>query len=94
MAKDIYKGSIFEKAAEHFDLPGEAAANLPVVTVTGCRKVHIENHKGIIGYADNEISINCGKVILQIVGSGLELKGMTEAEVLVTGTVEAVKFKY
>ena len=93
MEKGNYKRSIFEKAAERFDLPGEIAANLPVVTVTGCRKVHIENHRGIIGCDTEEISVNCGKVILSIEGCGLELKGMTDAEIMIMGTISAVQFK-
>ena len=92
MGKSDYKGSLFEKAAEKFDLPGEAASNLPVITVTGSRKVHIENHRGIIGYTDEEISINCGRMIVQISGTSLVLKGMTDAEVLITGNVQNVHF--
>ncbi len=93
MSKENYKRGIFEKAAERLDLPGEIVANLPVVTVTGCRKVHIENHRGIIGCDTEAISVNCGKVTLKIEGSGLELKGMTDAEIMVMGTVSAVLFK-
>lgn len=93
MSNGTYKRNMLEKAAERFDLPGEIVANLPVVTVTGCRKVHIENHKGIIGCDANEISVNCGKVVLQVEGNNLELKGMTDAEIMIIGTISAVQFK-
>ncbi len=94
MSKGKYKRNILEKAAEQFDLPSEAAANLPIITVTGCRKIHIENHHGILGYTDEEMTVNCGKMILKIAGSGLELKGMTDAEILIVGTLDSVHFEY
>lgn len=94
MSKDSYRGNIFEKAAEKFDLPSEAVANLPVIMITGCRKIHIENHEGIIGYTDNEITVNCGKIILHVLGNNLKLKGMTDSELLITGTLKDIRFEY
>ncbi len=86
------KESFLEKTAQVFDIPGEAAG-LPRVEVTGRHEVRMENHRGILAYGREEIIISGGKVIVKIVGDGLELKAMNAAELLITGTVTAVELE-
>ena len=85
---------ILEKAADLFDLPGEVMAGMLKITVTGGRRAHIENHKGILEYGDEEICVNGGKLILKIRGSDLELRSMNAEEMLVTGFLTGVDFEY
>ena len=46
MRKKTGRRSAAELAAEFFDIPGEAAG-ASRVTITGCSRVQIENHRGI-----------------------------------------------
>ncbi len=85
---------ILEKAADLFDLPGEVMAGMIKITITGGRRVHIENHKGILEYGGEEISVNGGKLIVKIHGSELELRSMNADEMLITGLLTGVDFEY
>ena len=87
------KENILEKTASMFDLPGEVVAGLPKVTVTGCRKIYIENHKGILEYGSDAITVNCGKIILKLRGSELELRSMSDSEMLITGFLTGIEFE-
>lgn len=92
MEQRMRKEGLLEKTAQVFDIPGEAAG-LPRVEVTGRHEVRMENHRGILAYGREEIIISGGKVIVKIVGDGLELKAMNAAELLITGTVTSVELE-
>lgn len=80
------------KAAEVFDLPGEAIAGVPRVTVTGASRVHVENHRGLLEYGTEEICLSAGRQIIRVRGMKLELSAMSDIEMVITGTVASVEF--
>jgi len=82
-----------EETAEKFDLPGEIVAGMPKVTVTGCRRVYIENHRGILEYGKERININGGRVIIKISGDNLCIKGMSGKELIVMGDIIGIEFE-
>lgn len=88
------KDDFLDKAAEIFDIPEDVIAGMSRITVTGCRRVLVENHKGILEYGDSEIHINCGRMILKLFGGSLELRALNTAELLVTGRLSCIEFEY
>lgn len=88
------KDNFLEKAADIFDLPGEVVAGMPRITVTGCRRVLVENHKGILEYGTDEIHINGGKMVLILRGSGMELRSLNPTELLITGRLSGMDFEF
>ena len=84
------KEGLLERTAQIFDIPGETVG-LPRVEITGRHELRMENHRGILAYGREEIIISGGKVIVKIMGSGLELKAMNASELLITGTVTVVE---
>lgn len=88
------KNDFLDKAADILELPGEVMAGMPRITVTGCRRVLVENHKGILEYGSERIHINGGRMVLKIQGSELELKSMNSTELLVTGRISGMEFEY
>jgi len=81
------------RAANFFDLPDEILDGTPRVTVTGRRRVVVENHKGILEYGENTIVINGGGDYVRIRGDGLELVAMNAEELLIAGTILNVEFE-
>jgi len=81
-----------DKTAELFDLPEEVVRGAPRVTVTGCRRVFVENHRGLLEYGEKEIDVNGGRVILRVRGEGLRLCAMTGGELLITGEIAGLEF--
>ena len=72
------------------DLPGDVVAGLPRVELTGSRELRMENHKGILAYGSQEIHISCGKLVIKVRGSNLELKSMNASQLLITGEIDGV----
>jgi len=84
--------ALVEQASGVFDIPGEVVCGLPRVTVTGGRRVNVENHRGLLEYGPERISVATAAGVVRIRGDGLALDAMTDAELAATGTVVAVEF--
>ena len=85
------KDGLLARASRLFDLPADAVAGVPRVEVVGDGELRMGPHRGILAYGREEIIISGGKVIVKIMGSGLELKAMNASELLITGTVTVVE---
>ena len=90
MERRAKKGSLLEKTAEVFDLPGDLVAGLPRIEITGSRELRMENHKGILAYGEDEIHISGGRMIVKVRGSDLELRAMNASELLITGDLSGI----
>ena len=84
---------LLERAAELFDLPADVVAGLPRMELTGDSQLRMENHRGILAYGTDEIRISGGKLIVRVVGEGLDLKAMNASELLITGRIRAVELE-
>lgn len=80
------------EAAELFDLPADMVAGLPHVEVMGNCQFYMENHRGILSYSGEEISVNGESMIVKITGRGLELQSMTGAALRIKGDIERVEW--
>jgi len=86
------KEGLLEKTARALDLPADGLAGLPVLWMVGDREVRVENHRGILSYGTDEIHVGGGVIVIRIRGSELQLRVMTEAELLITGQIFGVEF--
>ena len=84
------KQNILEKAVRALDLPPDVAG-LPRIELLGDREVRVEYHKGILAYGREEIHISGGKMIIRVLGSDLELRGMNGTELCITGQIRTVE---
>ena len=87
------KGAAFiAKTAALFDVPGEPALGFPRVTITGTSRAHIENHRGLLEYGEEQITVNAAGMMIRLRGERMEIAAMTDLELVVTGTVLSVEF--
>ena len=80
-----------EETAHRFDLPADAAAGLPRITLTGGRRVTVENHRGLLGWSDTRAEISGGRVRVCITGTDLYLRVMKKDAVVITGIIHSVE---
>lgn len=86
------KGNLLIRAAGAFGLPEESMPGVSRLTVIGKGRVHIENQKGLLQYGREEITVNAGRMIVKLTGTGLELSAMTDLEMEVTGDIARIEF--
>lgn len=84
------KQNILEKAVRALDLPPDVAG-LPRIELLGDRELRVEYHKGILAYGREEIHISGGKLIIRVLGSELELRGMNGTELCISGQIHTVE---
>jgi sporulation protein YqfC len=81
-----------EDIAERFELPAETAG-IVKLTVTGRRRLLVENHRGVLEYTRDRIEIGGGDVRIRVNGDGLELSAMDRDALLITGTLVALELE-
>lgn len=81
-----------EETAERFDLPADAVAGMPKITITGKARVLVENHKGLLGYEEEMVEVNGGRIRIRIHGVDLELRAMNRNDLVITGQILSVEF--
>ena len=84
--------SLRTRMAELFDLPADLVAGLAHMELLGDRQFFLEGHEGILAYSDTQIDISTGAAVVRLRGSGLELRSMTDSEVRIRGSIEAIEF--
>lgn len=88
---DLKKGNGWiERLAQQADLQGEAFPGQSLVEIYGDRRLLIENHRGVVGYSDQEICIRTKYGLLRICGNGLELAKMMHQQLVITGRIDGV----
>ena len=80
-----------EETAHRFDLPADAAAGLPRITLSGGRRVTVENHRGLLGWSETYAEISGGRVRVCITGTDLYLRVMKKDAVVITGEIHRVE---
>ena len=75
------------------ELPKEIVSNEPKLTIVGFNEMLIENYKGILEYEDFYIKINTYIGSININGFNLNLKQMTEDDIIITGKIESIDFE-
>lgn len=87
------RGNWMERLADGLDLPAEPMPGLPLVEISGERRVLIENHGGVTQYGRDKICVKVkyGQVAVQ--GCGLELARMTKEQLIICGRIDCVSLQ-
>ena len=80
-----------EETAQLFDLPMDAAAGLPRITLTGRKRVCVENHRGLLSYSTERMELSGGRIRVCITGCDLYLRVMKKDAVVITGDIHSIE---
>lgn len=75
------------------ELPADVVAGSPLLELVGKRELRMDNHRGILSYGAEEISVSGGRILVRICGKGLELSAMSEHSLLITGEIASVELE-
>lgn len=82
-----------EFLADALRMPKDVIMDLPRVSICGDREIYIENHKGLMEYTDNEISIKMNDGIIHLKGRELRIIVMEYERMVVNGIFERVEYE-
>jgi len=75
------------------EIPKEISSNEPKITIIGFNELLIENYKNILEYEEFFIKINTFSGVISINGFNLNLKQMTEDDIIISGKIESIDFE-
>ena len=73
-----------------FALPSEATAG-PHIELNGSAQLIADGCLGILHFDEEKISLNCGKLVVEIEGEQLTMRHLSESEAEVKGCIRRVK---
>ena len=82
-----------EELARALELPEDALLGSAKLTVTAGRRAMVENHRGILAYADTRIVIRLPRGRLALSGSDLRLLAMTSDSIFIGGHIQNVEWE-
>lgn len=82
-----------EELAERLELPGEVLLGSSKVTVTAEHRALIENHRGIVEYGTELMTVQLTRGRLVISGSALTIEAMNKTELLICGKIQAIEWE-
>ena len=83
--------SLREMLCSAADIPAELTGT-PKITLTGSGEVAVEGHSGLVEYTEERITVNLGRYLLTVKGSGLRLDAMDREVLLISGVVFSVEY--
>ena len=81
-----------DSVLRNLDLPSDVVEYFPKISIISNLRLLIENHKGIKLYTEKEIIVKCKKFNIEISGSELFIREITDDYIYIFGIVENIKY--
>ncbi len=79
------------KAVETLDLPQDLFLGLPNLSLTGDRELYIMNHRGILNYEKESVTILAKNMQIQVRGRNLVIAAYSKDEIIIKGYIHSVE---
>lgn len=79
--------------ADILDLPQDVVFDLPRMTMIGDRQLYIENHRGVLHFSPDRLSLALPAGELEVAGEELVIRGIWTEEVFIEGVIRHVQIK-
>ncbi|MDP5273093.1 sporulation protein YqfC [Chengkuizengella axinellae] len=78
--------------ANVLDLPKDVIFDLPRITMIGNMQLYVENHRGVVQFTTDKLTLKLSVGHLEIIGKDLVIRAILSEEVFIEGVVEDVKY--
>lgn len=82
-----------DKFSEFLEIPQEIVSNYTKVTSIEDTDILIEGYKKIVDYYDNYIKIKTNNMYLIIDGKNLDIKEITDSELVISGSIYSLNYR-
>lgn len=73
--------------------PKEVTGNVPRITLTGHELLHVEQHRGLVDYDQENIVLRTSCGLIRIAGAGMSFTLYTAGEARISGQIDSVCFQ-
>ena len=78
--------------ASMLQVPDETLTELPVVSITGQHRIHIEHYTSVLTYETEKIVLLCPKVSMTILGEHLKIVRLNPDEIQIDGCIQNIAY--
>lgn len=82
--------SIWERVAARTDLYSQPLVGVPLVELSGDRRVLVECHLGVQEYSPQRIGVRVKFGSVMVWGDGLQLRHMTRQRLIIYGSIHSI----
>lgn len=86
------KRSLKRRIMEALELPGDVVLDVPRIVIIGNFQLAVENHRGLVEYTPERVSIGVARGQLSITGQGLAIGTISGEEITVLGEITSLSF--
>lgn len=79
--------------ADILDMPQDVMYDLPRLTMIGDRQLYIENHRGVIHFSSEKLTLALSKGELEVTGSELVIRTIWTEEVFIEGIIKNIEMR-
>lgn len=79
--------------ADLLDMPQDVMYDLPRLTMIGDRQLYIENHRGVINFSTEKLTLALSKGELEVTGTDLVIRTIWTEEVFIEGVIKNIELK-
>ena len=81
---------LISTALDVYEMPD---LTLPTIQARGNREICIEGCKGILEYAEGRIKLDCGSLVVSLVGDSIEITAFSDIQTVITGDILSIEFE-
>lgn len=78
--------------AKLLDLPQDVVTDLPRMTMIGNMQLYIENHRGVLHFSSELLTLGLTKGRVEVYGSQLVIRAILSEEVFIEGLIRDIKY--
>ena len=78
---------------EAMELPADLLTDEPVLFMTGCKKLLIENQHALLEYGPKRIRCNTGAGMMTVEGEGLEIEHLKDGAMEIRGKIARLSYE-
>lgn len=79
--------------AKLLDLPQDVAMDLPRITMIGNVQLYIENHRGVLHFSSDSLTLALSTGKLEVDGTDLVIRVILPDEVMIEGKIRDIQYK-
>ena len=81
-----------KKVCDIFDIPYDAAGNIPKITLLGEEEAYIENFLSLEDYKKDTVNLKCKTGVISFSGADFRIKAVREGCIMIRGKIKSLKF--
>jgi len=90
---DSERDGLRRQMADWLDLPRDAVLDVPRITLIGDLQLVVENHRGLLEYSEERITVGAPRGRLAVLGRDLVIGTVNGEAITVTGQIRALQFE-